>query len=337
MAYDAGSVSTAAFMHPALRASSIGKESVLFFQRRALTGILIFAIAGAIACEGGPKSPAAQTAVQRSARDAQALTDDYGDTIVATRPAQRIVSLNPVTTELLFALGAGARVVGRTHWDLYPDAAKAVPDLGNGMQPNVEAVVGVHPDLVILYAGQSNRAAAVQLRKAGINTLSIRDDHISDFRRTVELVARATGDTIAGSVIADSVERSIAAVSARPRPAKPVTVFWHVWDSPILTIGRGSYLDELVTIAGAKNVFGDLSNPSPQVTLEEIVRRNPDFILVGGESDKKIRANPLWRSVPAVREGRMLVVDTLLVGRPGVRLGEAARSLRALILKDTVR
>jgi iron complex transport system substrate-binding protein len=314
-------------MHPALRASSIGKESVLFFRRRALTGILLVTIAQAIACDRGAKAPA---------RDAQVAVDDYGDTIRATA-AQRIVSLNPVTTELLFALGAGNRVVGRTHWDLYPDAARAVADLGNGMMPNVEAVLGVHPDLVVLYAGESNRAAAGQLRHAGVATLSIRDDHISDFRRTVMLLARATGDTIAGAAIADSVERSLSAVGARPRPSRPVTVFWHVWDSPILTIGRGSYLDELVTIAGATNVFGDLAQPSPQVTLEEIVRRNPDFILIGAASVKALRANPLWQSVPAVRKGNLLIVDTLLVGRPGIKLGEAARSLRALILKDTVR
>jgi ABC-type Fe3+-hydroxamate transport system substrate-binding protein len=110
-----------------------------------------------------------------------------------------------------------------------------------------------------------------------------------------------------------------------------------MWDSPILTIGRGSYLDELVAIAGAKNIFGDLADPSPQVTLEEIVRRNPDFILAGPSSARSLRENVLWRSVPAVREGRLLIVDTLLVGRPGVRLGEAAHSLRALILNDTVR
>jgi len=301
----------------------------LFFRPRSLIAVVsLAASAGALACDGAGNAPASRSAI---------AVDDYGDTIRSGPPAQRIVSLSPVTTELLFTLGAGSRVVGRTHWDVYPDAAKGVADLGNGMGPNVEAIVGVHPDLVIIYAGESNRAAAAQLRRAGINTLAIRDDHISDFRRTVELVARATGDTAAGRTIADSVERSLAAVSARPRPAKPVTVFWHVWDSPIMTIGSGSYMNELVNIAGAKNIFGDLPQPSPQVALEEIVRRNPDFILVGAESEKKLRANPLWRSVPAVREGRMLVVDTLLVGRPGVRLGEAARHLRALILKDTVR
>jgi ABC-type Fe3+-hydroxamate transport system substrate-binding protein len=311
----------------------------LFFRRRArLTLVVLSVTAVTLDCEGAARQPAMQGApANRTARDARATTDDFGDTIRTAHPARRIVSLSPVTTEIFFALGAGSRLVGRTHYDSYPAAALAVPDLGDGMLPNVEAILGAHPDLVVLYAGESNRAAAVQLRTAGIATLAIRDDHISDFRRTVALLARATGDTIAGEAIADSVERSLAAVSARPRPEKPVAVFYHVWDSPILTIGRGSYVDELLNIAGARNVFGDLPDPSPQVTLEEIVRRNPDFILVGPESAKKLRASPLWRSVPAVRDGRLLIVDTLLVGRPGVRLGEAARSLRALILKDTVR
>jgi iron complex transport system substrate-binding protein len=298
----------------------------LFPGRRIGTVAILAAIAGAPACERAAKRPAMH-----------APTDDFGDTLLSPRPARRIVSLSPVTTELLFALGAGSRVVGRTHWDLYPAAARAVPDLGDGMQPNVEALLGAHPDLVVIYASPSNHAAAAQLRKAGVNTLAIRDDRISDFRRTISMLARAAGDSTAGATIADSVERSLSAVGARPRAAKPPTVFWYMWDSPILTIGRGSYLDELVTIAGAKNIFGDLAGPSPQVTLEEIVRRNPDFILVGPSSARSLRENVLWRSVPAVREGRLLIVDTLLVGRPGVRLGEAARSLRALILKDTVR
>ena len=86
--------------------------------------------------------------------------DDFGDTVRLAHPATRVVSLNPVTTELIFALGAGDRLVGRTHWDLYPPAAAKVPDVGDGMQPNVEAVLGQRPDLVLLYASPSNRAAA---------------------------------------------------------------------------------------------------------------------------------------------------------------------------------
>ncbi|MFI5311235.1 MAG: ABC transporter substrate-binding protein, partial [Gemmatimonadales bacterium] len=239
-------------------------------------------------------------------------------------------------TEILFTLGAGDRVVGRTHWDLYPDAARAVADLGDGMQPNVEAVLGVHPDLVVLYAGNANRSAAERLRQAGIATLAIRTDHVADFRRAVGLLARAVGDSAAGNRLADSVEASIRAVRMRPRAAKPPTVFWFIWETPLFTIGRGSYLSELVDAAGARNVFGDLAAASPQVTMEELVRRDPDFVLTGPLNAGKMRTSAVWQAVPAVRAGRVIVVDTAIVGRPGVRMGEAARLLRALILQDTV-
>ena len=272
----------------------------------------------------------------RTTRSPAAVLDDFGDTIAGGAPASRIVSLNPVATEVLFAMGAGSRVVGRTHWDLYPEAARAVADLGDGMQPNVEAVLGARPDLVVLYAGNANRGAAERLRRAGIATLSIRTDHVADFRRAVRLLSRIAGDTEAGNLLADSVERSLRAVAARPRPATPPTVFWVMWETPLYTIGGGSYLTELVQAAGARNVFGDLPAASPQVTMEELVRRNPDYVLTAPSGAALIRGGAAWRAVPAVRAGRILIVDTTLVGRPGVRLGEAARHLRSLILHDTV-
>jgi len=301
-----------------------GKEPVLFFSRAAC-GVIALTAGVLAACERGAHAPPARGAV-----------DDFGDPIAAGTAARRIVSLSPVTTEMLFAMGAGSRLVGRTHWDLYPPEARAVADLGDGMQPNVEAILGTHPDLVVLYAGNSNRGAAGQLRRAGVATLAIRNDHLADFRRSVRLLSRAVGDSLAGAVLADSVERSIGAVRARPRPAKAPTVFWFIWETPLYTIGRGSYLAELVDVAGARNVFDDLASPSPEVTLEEVARRNPDFILAGPDGAARIRGAPAWQAVPAARAGRILVVDTTLVGRPGVRLGEAARHLRALILHDTV-
>lgn len=300
----------------------------MIFHRRAF--IIAALSAGTVAlaaCGDGDRRAAARPA----------NLDDFGDTIRVGAPARRIVSLNPVTTEVLFALGAGDRVVGRTHFDRYPTAALAVPDLGNAMQPNVEAVLGAKPDLVVLYASPSNRGAAEQLQRAGIATLSIRTDHIEDFFRVTKLLARAVGDSVRGSAIVDSVRRSLSVVADRPRAAKPVTVFWHIWDNPLLTIGRGSYMNELAGIVGVKNVFDDLAAPSPQVTMEEIVRRNPDFILSGPVNAAKIRTSAAWQAVPAVRAGRILVVDTTLVGRPGLRLGEAAHHLRALIVGDTVR
>jgi iron complex transport system substrate-binding protein len=118
-----------------------------------------------------------------------------------------------------------------------------------------------------------------------------------------------------------------AATASLPRP----TTFWKAWDSPVIAIGGGSFLTDLVEIAGGRNIYGDDPRPSLDVTIEDVVRRDPDVVVSGPESSVRMRAQPAWRALRAVREGRVLVYDTMLVGRPGVRLGEAAVSLARLL------
>jgi len=302
-------------------------EPFVFSARhlRSLVLVAIVAIVSIVAPACGRPDRAAANAV------AVMGVDDFGDTLSLAERPRRIVSLNPVITEALFAIGAGARVTGRTHWDTYPAAALAVPDLGNGMQPNVEAVLATRPDLVVLYASNGNRAAAAAFRRAGVPTLALHTDVRADLWKALEWLGRVTGDSVRARATIDSVRASLDAVERSARTAGRPSVFWNVWDAPVITIGAGSYLDELVRTAGARNVFGDLAQPSPQVTLESVAQRNPDFILAGPNSAVRLRADARWRSVAAVRNGRVLVVDTTLVGRPGVRMGEAARHLRALI------
>ena len=282
----------------------------------------------------GDSTAAATHDAQGSALNAHPsvpLVDDFGDTLQLARPAERVVSLNPVTTEAMFAMEAEARLIGRTKWDASPPEVRRIPDLGDGLQPSVEAVLAARPDLVVLYAAEANRTAAAAFRRAGVQTLSMRTDRIADLARVLRALGVAVGDTAAAQVVADSVRRSLDAVGARAPREPPVSVFWYAWPSPIITIGAGSYLDELISLAGARNVFGDLAQPSPQVTLESVAERNPDLILAGPVAARRLRADARWRAVRAVREGRVFVFDTSLVGRPGVRLGEGARSLRALI------
>lgn len=285
-----------------------------------------FAVA-ALACS------ALGACTRRDARPAPAVADDFGDPVAAGtvgHPA-RIVSLSPATTDLLFAIGAGPRLVGRTHWDLWPDSARLVPDLGAGLRPNVEAVLGVHPDLVVLYASNDDRAAARQLRAAGVAVIALRTDRIADFRRTAFLLGRATGDSARAATCVDTVDRTLARVRAATAKLAHPTVFWHIWDEPVITVGGGSFQTELLEIAGARNVYGDDPRPSLPVSLEDIVRRNPDLILAGPTGAARIRSSAAWQAVPAVRAGHVVVIDTSLVGRPSVRLGEAAVELaRAL-------
>jgi ABC-type Fe3+-hydroxamate transport system substrate-binding protein len=277
----------------------------------------------------GPRSLALRTALAASAAVACAAIgcrgetsaprfaarDDFGDSVALRRVPSRIVSLNPTTTELLFALGAGPRLVGRTHWDLWPEAARRVPDLGPGLRPNVEAVLAARPDVVILYASADNRAAAARLRAAGIPTVALKVDRVEDFRRAVALLGRLVGDTASAAVIADSVQRTLDAVrratDTLPRPR----VFWHVWDAPVITIGGGSYMNQLVEVAGGRNVYGFLPDVSPRVALEDLVRRDPDVILAGPDGARQISANPAWRALRAVREERRQAVVNVVCAR----------------------
>jgi iron complex transport system substrate-binding protein len=273
----------------------------------------------------------------RERRDAGAMRDDFGAPVTIAAAPRRIVSLNPTTTEVLFAIGAGSRVVGRSMYDAFPESALAVPSLGAALRPNVEAIIGVRPDLVVLYASQDNRAAADRLRQAGIPTAALRIDSIAQFERDTRMLGRMTRDSARAAAVVDSVRATLDRVRAATRSLPRPTVFFHTWDRPLITIGGGSFLNELVDIAGGRNVYADLPGPSGIVTIEDVVRRNPTFVLASPITAASIRSDPRWQAVPAVRAGHVLVFDTTIVGRPSVTLGAAARSLADLLHPGAVR
>jgi ABC-type Fe3+-hydroxamate transport system substrate-binding protein len=199
------------------------------------------------------------------------------------------------------------------------------------MRPNVEAILGVRPDLVILYASADNRAPADRLTAAGVATAAFRIDRIADFQRVTIVLGRLVGDTARARAVVDSVSATLERVQRVTASLDKPTVFFHTWEKPLITIGRGSFLSELVRIAGGRNVYDSLSAPSAAVTLEDVVRRDPDIILVSPIEREHLLATERWQSVRAVRERHVLAYDTNLVARPGVKLGQAAVSLARLL------
>jgi iron complex transport system substrate-binding protein len=264
--------------------------------------------------------------------------DDWGRTVALNAPARRIVSLAPATTELVFALGLGDRLVGRTRFCAYPVAALAVPDVGDGIGPNVEAVAARHPDLVLLYASTANRAAADRFAALGIPTLALALDRTADLRRAAILIGGLADATRAADALVaafDSLRAVVVAEDGRRRGPRP-TVYVDVWAQPPMTVGRGSYLEEIVREAGGDNVFDDVRASSATVSLESIVRRDPDVILVLQSDTTRVpdlAARPGWSAVRAVREGRILVVDGMLYGQPSPRMPLAARDLAARLAR----
>jgi iron complex transport system substrate-binding protein len=288
------------------------------FARRLLLGCTLL-VASASACVRDVQVP-------RST-----VTDDFGDTLVLAQPPERIVSLNPTTTELLFAIGAGRRVVGRTHYDMFPEGVKNVADMGQGLRPNVEAVLAARPDLVILYASNDNRDAARRLRASGVTTVAYKLDRISDFARVTTALGRVVGDTAAAARTVDSVQATIARVRAATASLQRPKIFWPFWDAPLLSVGGGSFINELIDIAGGKNVFSELPEPSPAVTFEELFKRDPDFVLTGDVTKRKFQGDAKWQTLRAVREDKIIVVDSTIAIGPSSRLGSSAVSLARIL------
>lgn len=285
-------------------------------EQRWLPVVLLLA-----ACARGP----------RRSTPAISVTDDAGRTVSLAAPARRVVSLAPSSTELLFAVGAGPQVVGRTTWCRYPPAALAVPVVGDGLDPNLEAVAGVHPDLVVLYRSGMNAQAIASFRTLGIPAVVLRQDRLRDVARDARLLGTLTAHQSAG----DSIAGLLDSLSRLPAPPIRARVAIVVWDNPPIVIGGGSFLDELGRLAGVENVFHDLTQASATVSLESIAARNPDYLAVVDDSSAantpEFARRPEWRAVPAVRAGRILHLPGSLFGRPSPRAAEAVARYASLL------
>jgi len=195
----------------------------------------------------------------------------------------------------------------------------------------VESVIAARPDLVILYASDDNRDAARRLRASGIRVVAYRVDRIADFARVTHALGELTGETTPARVTVDTVQATLARVRAATATLPHQKAFWILWENPLLAVGGGSFLNELLTAAGAHNVYESLPGPSPAVSFEDLVRRDPDVVLASPQSRQRILADPRWQALRAVRERRVLVFDTTIVNGPSARVGASAVSLARLL------
>jgi iron complex transport system substrate-binding protein len=278
----------------------------------------LVALLGLVACAGEPARRAPRGLV---------LVDDAGDTVRLAGPARRLVSLNPLVTELAFAMGAGARLAGRTAQCDYPPAAREVPSVGGWIPPNVETVAARSPDLVVAYLSPSSSSAVARLRALGIPTLALRTDRLADVSRIARLLGPALGAASAAESLAGAYDAMLAAERAE-RPREPALgVVLVAWDNPLIVLGAGSFVSEIAELAGARNLFADLPQSSAPASLETVASRAPDALLVVGGPDGFV-ARPEWRTLAAVR-ARVLRLDDPALTRPGLRVPGAIPLLRA--------
>lgn len=264
---------------------------------------------------------------------------------LAAEPPQRIVSTAPSITELLYALGLGDRVAGVTRFCRYPPEARKKPKIGDYTAPNLEAIAALKPDLVIVQTNPvrlAERLGALHLR-----VLEINQDTIAAIHQSIRDVAGATGAQSAAARLSAAIDDGLAKVRARVAGMPRVPVMFVVGRSPnrldgLVVAGRASYLNEVIEIAGGVNVFRDALAAYPEVSLEEVMARNPQVIVdmgdmsdtVGVTEEHKHQVIALWNRVPnlaAVKQHRVFAVASDVFVVPGPRVVDAANAFAEML------
>jgi iron complex transport system substrate-binding protein len=272
------------------------------------------------------------------AESSVSVTDDVGQVVTLRAPARRVISMIPAQTEIVKILGGVDRLVARTQWDTDPALAH-LPSTGNALSPSVEWLVAQKPDLVIAWPDNDARNVINQLRPLGIPVYSSRVETLPEITSMIQRLGVLLGEDARADSLVQSITAQLdsvrTAVAGRTRP----TVLYALSIDPPMAAGANTFVGAVIDAAGGTNLFAELQQLWPQVSLEEIMRRQPDVILLPvGESTsgsmKGLRSRPGWRDLTAVKSGRVYEVDANLFHRPGATVGTVARTTAALLHPD---
>ncbi len=301
--------------------------STVFF----LAGCAVTAPPQAVASPAPSATPAAEAAPQP-------VVDARGKTVALSRPPQRIVSLAASNTEILFALGLGKQVVGVDDFSNYPPEAQEIAKVG-ALKMSAETILALQPDLV-LAAGITNPDLILAIERAGVPVLTIDAQDLPGILETIRIVGKATGRTRQAEELVASLQARIDAVVSKTRQATRRPRVFHEVDASDpakpFTAGPGSFIDALISLAGGENVAKDAQSPWPQIALEQLVRTDPEVIVIGRFAGQtltpaEVARRPGWENLTAVKTSAIYFVDADLVSRPGPRIVDALEAYARIL------
>lgn len=296
------------------------------------------------ACERGTVETKAPVAKLPAADSSEIrLVDRLDREVRFTKIPSRIVSLSPSTTELLFALGLGSSIVGRTEHCNYPPEALEIAKVGSGTLEGIsrEAIVNLQPDLV-LCKWDSHQPLIETFEKLGIPIVGFGPENIQEMFKEARLIGSITGHQTQAEQLVDRMsarlerlKTAVSTIDAKDRKR----VFYQVWDAPLMTAGPTSFIGELMTTAGFNNVFSDFTNRYTRVSSEVLVERDPQIIFAPTTHSTEVKlesfANrPGWENVTAVREGKIFIINGDQISRCGPRLLDAMEQMIRLGYPD---
>lgn len=267
------------------------------------------------------------------------ITDDAGRQVTIENPPQRIISLAPSNTEILFALGLGSRVVGVTTYCNYPEEARQCHQIGGFSNPNIERIVDLRPDLVV--AADRHLKEAQVLEQMGIDVIVIDARRTSEISRSIRFIGQACGVSEAAEKLASDIDQHLEAVKALVAgTSQQPRVFYQVFNEPLTTAGPTTIISDLITVCGGINIAADTSTDYPQISEEAVVDRNPEVIIQSSQHGSQQADASLygqqWNSVSAIQNNRIYVVDGDICTRGGPRIIEALDIFLACIHPELV-
>ena len=258
------------------------------------------------------------------------VTDDYGREVLLAAPAQRVVSLAPHLTELLYAAGAGHRLVGAIEHSDYPPEAKALPRVGSEAAIDLEAVVALRPDLVVAWPQSGSTRAIERIAALGVPVFRSEPRRIEDIARTIETLGELAG-TRAAAQVAAAAFRERAARLARTYASRPtVRVFYQIWNRPLITVNGDHVISKVLALCGGENVMARLPALAPEIDRERVLRADPEVIIASGSDGRHPEWLREWKAFPelaAVRRGNLFAVRPDLVQRHTPRLLDGAAEI----------
>ena len=258
------------------------------------------------------------------------VTDDTGATVQLAAPARRIVSLAPHITEVLYAAGAGERIVGTVEYSDYPEAARQLPRVGGYSRLDLEAIAALKPDLVIAWQSGNAAAHVEKLRGLGLPLYVSQPDRVADVARSIEHYGALAGTTATAGPAARAFRERLAALQAQYAGRPPVRIFYQVWRDPLTTINGRQIISDAIRLCGGVNVFADLAGLAPKVSTEAVLSATPEAIVASGMGDERPEWLDDWRrwpQLPAVARGNLFFVPPALIQRHTPRLLEGTELL----------
>lgn len=267
-----------------------------------------------------------------TARAEVVVLDDAGMTLRLKEPARRIVSLAPHVTETLFAAGAGEMLVGSVEYGDYPEAAKKLPRVGGYSKLDLEAIAALKPDLAVGWASGNAPAHIEKLRALGIPVYLVQPERIDDVAANLERYGELAGTQPAARTAAGAFRTRLRELRERHGARPAVRTFYQIWKQPLMTVGGGQVISDVIQLCGGTNIFADLKPLAPKVTVEAVLAADPEVIVASGMGEARpewVDDWRQWRTLTAVKRDNLFFIPPDLIQRHTPRLVEGAARLCA--------